>query len=552
MNCAFSRISRCLAMGLAIVVLGLADGPARGATDTAPPVFPSRLEAFRARVIATYPYDPNSPMNSHRTQVLNGIEETERLFLAGDFESARAKLGQIRSMAGDPALRDEARELQVVFEAQVRDVVLGVFAKAEAALALLPAVCADPSEALVVAQTRISEALNDISAIRSTAYAGNRLAQLRDRVTSVLGLLRSIADVESLSAARQHGEALRRFNRIEANAAWQALLEPACLVALHARLRASVEAEIDVQCTEAARALEQADGPRAVQALSRDLQPFFAQYANVFAGEHQAQLDGLRQVVAMWLAVLTAEEAEDYKSALAALEGAKIGILSAALLEAKRTALMLRAMDAPRAPDPAIIAQVDEAMRKAGTVEDLLTLVPRLRALLKSSPGEDLAELRVLHEDIQALFSGDPNTARPPYPHRWRSRIARLTDEKLVRQIATVTLLDGLRFEQAEETAAALLLREADQAAGEGDWERLIALLSAYRQYIVPGIATPAWLEADLTGVRMFMAARRYEAAGADDDAMAAYRTVVQTIGPRVPHAEAAQRLVALGERQAD
>ncbi len=556
MNCTHPFSLGRLAMGLAIIVMGLASGPVRaGEVVMESPAFLPRLEAFRTLVIDTFPYDPKNPINNHRSQVLNAIDETERLFRAGDYEAARTKLGQMRNLSSEKALRTEAGDLQGLFEVQVRDIVQGILVQCEAALARLPTVCTGSPETLADVQARIGAAQDEVSRIRSTTYAGNRLAQLRDRVTSAQGLLHAIATVESQRIAGQHGEALRHLSRIGDNAAWKLLVAPDCLESLREKLRVSVEQAIDAKSAEVARMLERAEGPSAVQALSRELQPFMEQYANLREGDYQVRLDRLRQSVALWLAVLTAEAAGDYKGALRALQqefkSPMIGILPTALVEAKRTALQLRVMAAPRAPDPAIIAQVDAAMREAESIADLLPLVPRLRALLEASPGDDLVELNALLTDIQALSADVVNAPRyrsslPLVTHRWRARIARMADEHMVRMIAAVTLLDELHFTTASETAAELLLREANQAAHEGEWERLLALLSAYRQYIIPANATPEWLEADLAGVRLFLAARRFEAAGADEDAMAAYRATVQTIGPRVPHEAAAQRLAEL------
>ena len=96
----------------------------------------------------------------------------------------------------------------------------------------------------------------------------------------------------------------------------------------------------------------------------------------------------------------------------------------------------------------------------------------------------------------------------------------------------------------------------ADAAIAARDYRRAVTIFRTYIAFTYPENIPPRWqdagpaatLLAELQGIELFAQASSFEAAGDLVPAVARYRAIIQLTGPRVPLAQATERLSNIGK----
>ena len=161
----------------------------------------------------------------------------------------------------------------------------------------------------------------------------------------------------------------------------------------------------------------------------------------------------------------------------------------------------------------------------------------------------DLAQIEAAGNALQSRQFNVYFQAYPVYgpatTHRWKD-ITRRHHNALKAQIFAVIFDLGKLRHAADDTADQSLMKAADAALDDKEWERALRCLDAYRVCLFGGQTPPATLADQIDSLRHFIAARNYEKAGELEQAAASYLRVLQAPTDHTPVAAATKEIARL------
>lgn len=282
------------------------------------------------------------------------------------------------------------------------------------------------------------------------------------------------------------------------------------------------------------------------------------------AGARQ-QLERLRNSLTQWVNVLYAREAGDAASALSMLNSLRSSsyrdhrLLPPKLLGQMHEQL-LEAISAGQDTSGDAVA---EAFDDADSAKALAKLARRVAGELEQAQRNDQRqELYALQQDVRHLTSMQRSIETRRFghfwsaqnsllyagqsPHRWSAKVRDLARDMMLEAITLQAQLDQPPKLGEDGRAATMLLRLADEAAADEQWEKTHRLLEIYRQGFASTGSGPSWLSGELSGIRSYLVGRQLETLGLPAEAVTHYLNTVSQLGARIPRQQAATRLKAI------
>ena len=323
-------------------------------------------------------------------------------------------------------------------------------------------------------------------------------------------------------------------------------------------------AEVDALVKSVAPACLAAKTESELDGLLKDLSRVHRESSNELLGNDpqlraMRRLQGAIQAVTAWqdyLAHLTLGHTAGASAALKGLlEDRGYPIIEWAEIERRLTIPVTK--EAAREDRLAIIARVER-------IEDLEGAVAAWRqGAAAGNDQNDQQAMQALHALVAdyalmsagfygEAFRGASTTASrggfelsPP----WKAQVARLRALLLVQLLPRYLELPNISPPKAGEGGSDYLLRLIGELIAERRFAETIRVIDTYRVVAFgSGTQAPAWIFADMEGLRLFAAAERFAQVQVWPEAINGFRRAAEVTGRFTPSAEAAQRLAELSK----
>jgi len=282
------------------------------------------------------------------------------------------------------------------------------------------------------------------------------------------------------------------------------------------------------------------------------------------AGARQ-QLERLRNSLSQWVNVLYAREAGDPVSALSLLDSLRTSsdrdprLLPPKLLGDTREQLLEAIGGGQAEPSTALSEAFSEAQRP----DALSKLARRVTMEIEQAVRHDQRQqLYALQNDLRHLTHMQRSLTTRRFghfwnaqnsllyseqtPHPWSGEVRGMSRQMMLEAIAMQAKLDAAPELGEDGRVATMLLKLADEAAADDQWEKTHGLLEIYQQGFAAAGQTPSWLSGELSGIRSYLIGRQLESLGLPDQAVTHYLNTVSQLGDRIPRQQAAARLKAI------
>ena len=336
------------------------------------------------------------------------------------------------------------------------------------------------------------------------------------------------------------------------------------LIEQRTRLQQNVQKEI-------AKTLEKLNGAITADSTLEDVIKIQIEAENIYRNRHQSNyygyqnpIDRVRNTLQQWLAVLYAEEANDPISALQQLRNLQHNhyrdyrLIPASAIVAKRKALTGKI--GQKVP---MHKQIWQLLAKAKTAADLIKIQKELGNLRQfqtdnqlvtqlNSLQNDLTHLAKLYHALEfgrlePIWTGVTGTHMYDSYHDWMDQTTALWEQALRQAIAKAAGLKSFEPQLPEKSPGESLLELADAASERSDWQQVHKLLDVYAMAFARE-SRPAWLKAEMEGTAAYLSGLQLENFGRYRQATDSYLLVLQQLGQRIPHKQAAARLEAIDE----
>lgn len=571
-------MKRCAGVVVAMLLAaGVVRAEQKVETSTTP--LTAGLDALVEQVTKTG--DDGKPMvdSSYRASILSHLSRARTAVEEMNFRSAMQTCESMGQYASAASFRKQVKDFTAKLSEALKAEQVNLITKARALIAEVPAACAKTADAAALQPLadRIQEMTTTLSRHSSSSDSSLSLQSLQEQLSSARNGVREWANSLLAEETGDIPKALEALNRLGPNyssgsSIWQNSKE---LQARIAKLRETVtkQAEQILASTreQLLAAKSSLDGAKISAEFTRQSERLSRSTLNDTV--IQQQLDGLRNAMSYWTRVLQAEEKGEIQQALSYMGnmdsdsyGGRDSQL-AALLTAKREALLKQLLDQPaKKPDDTITKFAAAEMAKADTLDQLLVLRTKLAGVqsvqsygYRSSYGQQQGEVALLLADLQLLeaakqalearnFSGYLQTYPsygPASNHRWKEITRRHHNELKTQIFAELFQLGKLKAAKGD-TADQTLLKAADAALADKEWERALRALDAHRVCLFANQPPPAALADQLDSIRNFVAAQNHEKAGELELAATFYLRVLNGPAEHSPVAAATKEIARL------
>ena len=545
------------------------------ATNAADEVIGRQLAMLLDAVEATD--DQGKPMvdPSYRQNTTRSLTRLQRTIESKDFRNALQACDNITSDPVSPSFRKMLKELYAAISFQVKAEQTRLASDMRAVLASVPAACAAATNQadLQALSAQVQQAQNTLS--RMSDNENPEVSILRQNLQNGQELIRMSMGCLAAEAAGDLSKALESMNQIMSMSSYSSFTSNPEMRKKLDRLQSAVADESSKVIKAAREGLAKATTSREVYALSLDFNRQCSRQQRYSNNDPivQQDLESTRNALGAWVRVLSAEERGDIQSALQTLQtldsdyyGRSDAQLQS-LLALKRSALVLKLLNQPSAPDDAAIKVVNDLMATADSLDKLIELRRRLArispfAVVRMGYSTAQPEVQALVADIQTLevwrdaletkqygifFQRQSELGLLSYlnpygagssSHRWKAVVSRYQNQMRAKALAEMFDLKGFEVKDGQ-TPEQALLQMADKATADKQWESVAVPLDAYRLAAFGNRTTPAALTDEINACRNFIAARNYEKAGDIARAAASYLAVLGAPAKRAPVEEA-------------
>ena len=517
---------------------------------------------------------------TYKTSMVNAINRIKRAMDEKELNTALYTVNQLFAYPASAQFRIRAKELQQVLNFLVKNKQSTDVDEAKMLTTNLFAIIIKTTtqEELQVVYDRIQQIMNNLSRTTDSGMFPS-ISTMRNNLSAAQNIVREWMIFQNAESSGDKIKAIESLNRISSMSSSQSPRVNKDLNAKIKSLNLEINQEMEKFIKTTREALVKTTTSKELQSLSSD----FNREADRFRRSSyndtimQQLIDGTRNFLSLWVRVVAAEEKGDTAMALQSLSNAendynvRFDVMFQTVVAEKRNVLIKKLFDQPlvNQEDP-LIKMVDEKVAKADSIDKLVDLKRLLQPLQNyttyssRSVATGQTEIQALISDITFLESAKlalqsrqwsiflPTSQYPSFPqysslsqHRWKSIVNAYQNQLRGKAISEIFELKDFVINEGQ-TLDQALLKVADKAVIEKQWELLGKCLDAYRVMIYGTQTPPAYLMEEMNACRNFIAAQNFVKAGDIERAVASYMAVLHTSSNRSPVSEALKEIASI------